>query len=86
MFDLILQASPRIEIIQDIGIMISILIVGFLFFGAKTGARIFYLASGILTLFVGFAYIEESFMIFLSMLGVSLTIFIYTFLGGSLKS
>ena len=80
MFELILQGPTRVEIIQEIDILIGILIIGFLFFGHITKAKIFNLAAAILILYIGFAYIEISFMIFLSMIAIFLTLLAYTFL------
>ena len=85
MFELILQGPTRVEIIQEIDILLGILIIGFLFFGHITKALIFNLAAAILILFIGFAYIEVSFMIFLSMIGIFFTLLAYTFWGGISK-
>ncbi len=81
--DLILQ-SGRIEIVESIDVLFGILIVGFLFFGYKTGFKMFIFAAGILALFLGFAFIEESMLIFISMVGIFMTILVYTFWGDKL--
>lgn len=78
----ILTETPLIE---QFDILFGILIVGFLFFGLKSGARMFVFAAGVLSLFLGFAFLEQSLMLFLAMLGVFMTITVYTFFGGNLK-
>ena len=76
-----LIAATKVETIQNLDVFMGIVIIGFLFFGYVSKARIFYLASAVLLLFIAGTYVEYL-QIFLPLLGVSMTLVVFTFLGG----
>ena len=58
----------------------AILVIGFMFFGFKTQARIFYLAAAMIIFLIAITYTEP--MIMISLFGVGLTLLFFTFFGG----
>ena len=75
--DLILA---QVEVVEDVDIFFGILIVGFIFFGYVSKARIFYLAAASLLFFIAVSYVERL-LIFIPLLGVAMTLVVFTFLG-----
>jgi len=59
----------------------AILVIGFMFFGFKTKARIFYLAAAMINFLIAVTYTSEP-LIMISLFGVGLTLLFFTFFGG----
>lgn len=70
--------------ITEIGTLMGVLMIGFLFFGYYSRARVFYLGAGAINFFLATQFTSEPFLLIIFlMLGFVLVVF--TFYGGADK-
>ena len=75
------EILTRAEVMQDLNVALAILIIGFIFFAYKSQVRIFYLGASAINMFIAVTYIDYM-ELFLPFLGISIILFVVTFIGG----
>ena len=75
--DLLLQT--RVEVIQDFGVALAILLVGFILFGYYTKTPIFYLMAAAIMIFFAITYVDFP-ALFIAFIAGFIFMVLFTFL------